>query len=111
MQPANLQLDPAAHLWSTTSPNANLFTQTSAPEGTTEGTFAATSSNYFAQNLGGMMGGPPDISKPGNQMPTLSTTSTTESNDNSAGEVFMGVETPQPGGVPSWKWTVMSEKK
>ncbi len=32
MQPSNLTLDPAASLWTTNSPNNNLFTQTSSPE-------------------------------------------------------------------------------
>ena len=46
------------------------------------------------------------------QMPNLSADSTTRSNDgNKAGEVFMGVQSPQPGGMPSWKWTVMSDQK
>jgi len=53
-----------------------------------------------------------DVSKQEAQMPTLSANATGTSNDAaSAGEVFMGVQSPQPGGVPSWKWTVMSEKK
>ncbi|EXJ88483.1 hypothetical protein A1O1_05413 [Capronia coronata CBS 617.96] len=111
MQPLSMQLDPAANLWSTNSPSANLFTQTSSPDGVTDGTLGAAASNLYAQNIGGMTGGPPEMSKPENQMPHLSTTSTTTSNDNSAGEVFMGVQSPQPGGNPDWRWTVMSEKK
>lgn len=119
MQPANLSLDPAASLWSNTSPNNNLFTQTSSPENTAgESSFgmASTGSTFFPQNIGSMMSGStPDLTKseggPSQQMPNLSTTSTATPNGNSAGEVFMGVQSPQPGGVPSWKWTVMSEKK
>ena len=50
-----------------------------------------------------------DVSKQNG--PTLSnSTPPSNSNDNSAGEVFMGVQSPQPGGVPSWKWTVMNDK-
>lgn len=64
-------------------------------------------SNLFSQSMG--MGGPMDVSKQNG--PTLSnSTPPSNSNDNSAGEVFMGVQSPQPGGVPSWKWTVMNDK-
>lgn len=112
MQPSNLQLDPAVNLWSTNSPSANLFTQTSSPEGTADGMFGMGGSNFYAQNLGGVMGPPSDVAKPDNKMPNLSTTSTAPtSNNDRAGEVFMGVQTPQPGGISDWKWTVMSEKK
>ncbi|EXJ78104.1 hypothetical protein A1O3_09265 [Capronia epimyces CBS 606.96] len=111
MQPSNLSLDPAASLWSTNSLNNNLFTQTSPPEGAADVTFGVAGSGFYPPNIGGMMGGPLDMAKPESQMPNLSTTSTAASNDNGAGEVFMGVQSPQPGGIPSWKWTVMSEKK
>lgn len=42
--------------------------------------------------------------------PVLSAT-TTSSGDGGqgAGEVFMGVQSPQPGGIPTWKWTMGSE--
>lgn len=66
-------------------------------------------SNYYAQSIGNVMGGPMDLSK--SDGPVLTATSTSTSNDNSAGEVFMGVQSPQPGGIPSWKWTVMNDKK
>jgi hypothetical protein len=117
MQPSNLTLDPAANLWSNNSPNNNLFTQTSSPEGTTgDSSFGmpSTGSSFYPANIGSMINSSgQDNSKTtdGQQMPNLSATSTTTSNDNSAGEVFMGVQSPQPGGVPSWKWTVMSDKK
>jgi len=66
----------------------------------------------YPQSIGSVMGGPVDMSKnDGQQMPDLSATSSTGGNDNSVGEVFMGVQTPQPGGIPNWKWTVMSEQK
>jgi hypothetical protein len=73
-------------------------------------------SSFYPANIGSIInnpGGGQDGSKTGDgqQMPNLSATSTITSNDNSAGEVFMGVQSPQPGGVPSWKWTVMSDKK
>lgn len=69
-------------------------------------------SGMYQQSIGSMMGGPVDISKnDGQQMPDLSATSSAGGNDNSAGEVFMGVQTPQPGGIPNWKWTVMSDQK
>jgi hypothetical protein len=42
--------------------------------------------------------------------PTLTATSTNSPpTDNSAGEVFMGVASPQPGGYAGWKW--MNEKR
>ncbi|OQV09403.1 Fungal Zn2-Cys6 binuclear cluster domain-containing protein [Cladophialophora immunda] len=118
MQPSNLTLDPAASLWSNNSPNNNLFTQTSSPENTsTDATFGmSTGSSFYPQTIGSMMSGStPDLTKAEGsgqtqQMPNLSATSTTSANnDNSAaGEVFMGVQSPQ---VASWKWTVMSDKK
>ncbi|KIX01600.1 uncharacterized protein Z518_09326 [Rhinocladiella mackenziei CBS 650.93] len=111
MQPSNLSLDPAASLWSNNSPNNNLFTQTSSPEGTADASFGMGGPNFYPQTMSSMMSGSTDLSKSDHQMPNLSANSTTTGNDNSAGEVFMGVQSPQPGGVPSWKWTVMNEKK
>lgn len=120
MQPSNLTLDPAANLWSTTSPNNNLFTQTSSPDNTTgESSFGMPSSgsSFYPQNIGSVMSAStPDLNSlknegGGQQMPNLSANSTTVNNDNSAGEVFMGVQSPQPGGVPSWKWTIMGDQK
>ena len=111
MQPSSLSLDPAASLWSNNSPNNNLFTQTSSPDGTTDGSFGIGSSTFYPQ-IGSVMGGPVDLTKTENQMPNLSATSASGNNDaNSAGDTFMGVQSPQPGGIPSWKWTVMSDKK
>lgn len=69
-------------------------------------------SGLYSQSIGTLMGGPVDIKNDGQQMPSLSANSSTAANDNSAaGEVFMGVQTPQPGGIPNWKWTVMSDEK
>ena len=108
MQPANVALDPAANPWgSGNSPNNNLFTQTSSPESNNDA--FGMNSSFYPQSIGSMMGGPMDVTK--SDGPTLTATSMTESNDNSAGEVFMGVQSPQPGGIPSWKWTVMNDKK
>jgi hypothetical protein len=118
MQPSNLSLDPAANLWSNNSPNNNLFTQTSSPENTAgESSFGipSTGSSFYPPSLGTMLSGStPELSKTesSQQMPNLSANSTTNlGQDSSAGEVFMGVQSPQPGGVPSWKWTVMSDQK
>src|SRR6202012_2350995 len=118
MQPSNLSLDPAANLWSNNSPNNNLFTQTSSPENTAgESSFGmpSTGSSFYPPSLGTMLSGStPELPKTesGQQMPNLSANSTTNlGQDSSAGEVFMGVQSPQPGGVPSWKWTVMSDQK
>jgi hypothetical protein len=112
MQPSNLSLDPAANLWTTNPLNSNPFAQpTTSPEAT-EGTFNTGSlQNFYTPSIGNAMGGPVDAIKSQSQhMPDLSATSTTGSNDNSAGEVFMGAGTPQPGG---WKWTntVLNDRK
>jgi hypothetical protein len=108
MQPGgNIAFDPAANPWgSVNSPNNNLFPQQSSPDSNTN-SFGVNSS-YYPQNIGNVLGGPMDTGK--TDGPTLSVTSTTNSIDNSAGEVFMGVQSPQPGGIPSWKWTVMNDK-
>src|ERR1700761_7011976 len=116
MQPSNLSLDPAASLWSNNSPNNNLFTQTSSPDNTGDSSFGmpSTGSSFYPQNISSVMSGStPDLKSDGSQrMPSLSANSTANvSNDNNAGEVFMGVQSPQPGGIPSWKWTVMSDQK
>jgi hypothetical protein len=107
MQPSNVALDPAANPWGSNSPNSNLFTQTTSPDSNSDS--FGLNSNFYTQNIGSVMDGPMDMSKPDG--PTLTATSTNASNDNSAGEVFMGVPSPQPGGIPSWKWTVMNDKK
>jgi hypothetical protein len=109
MQPSNLGLDPAANLWGNgNSPNNNLFTQTSSPESNNNSENFGMNSNYYTQSIGSVMGGPMDMSK--SDGPTLTVTSTNSPpTDNSAGEVFMGVASPQPGGYAGWKW--MNEKK
>ena len=75
----------------------------------------SSGSSFYPQNIAGVMSGStPDLSKSGGgqQMPNLSATSSTNiGNDNSAGEVFMGVQSPQPGGMPSWKWTMLNDQK
>lgn len=111
MQPSNPTLDPAANLWgSGNSPNQTMFTQTSSPDSNNNSDNFGMNSSYYAQNIGSVMGGPMDLSK--TDGPTLTATSTNSPpTDNSAGEVFMGVASPQPGGIPSWKWTVMNDKK
>ncbi|ETI25721.1 hypothetical protein G647_02495 [Cladophialophora carrionii CBS 160.54] len=116
MQPSNLSLDPAASLWSNNSPNNNLFTQTSSPDNTGDSSFglSSTGSNFYPQNIASLMSGStPDPKFEGSQpMPNLSATSTANvGNEGRAGEVFMGVQSPQPGGVPSWKWTIMGDQK
>ncbi|KAK5467939.1 hypothetical protein LTS15_000912 [Exophiala xenobiotica] len=113
MQPQNLALDPAVNLWSSSSSNNNLFTQ--SPEAANDGSFGMGGPSFYTQNtISSMMSESTDsMPKSNDQMPNLTANSTSPpGNDNSgAGEVFMGVSTPQPGGIPSWKWTVMSDKK
>jgi hypothetical protein len=116
MQPSNLSLDPAASLWPNNSPNNNLFAQTSSPDTTGDSSFGlpSTGSGFYPQNIASVMSASTsDVKSEGSQqMPNLSANSTTNvSNESSAGEVFMGVQSPQPGGVPSWKWTIMGEQK
>jgi hypothetical protein len=88
-----------------------MFTQQSSPDSGNDASFGMNS-NFYGQNIGSMMGmgggGPMsfDTNKNGSG-PMLSTTST-DSGDGGqgAGEVFMGVQSPQPGG---WKWTGMAD--
>ncbi len=111
MQPSGLTLDPAANLWSSTSPSNNLFAQ--SPEATGDASsYGMPGPLLYPQTISNVMSGSTDRSKSTDQMPNLSATATPSTNDSStAGEVFMGVQSPQPGGVPSWKWTVMNDKK
>ena len=110
MQPGgNISFDPAANPWNSVSPNNNMFTQTSSPDSPNDTSFDMNS-NIYSQNIGSVMGGPMDFNK-SEQGPTLSAGTPGNNNDQSAGEVFMGVQSPQPGGIPSWKWTVMNDKK
>lgn len=110
MQPANLSLDPAVNLWSNNPSNNNLFTQTSSPDSNSDATYGMTP-NFYSQNIGGVLSGAPETGKSDSQGPTLSATAPNATGGENGGEVFMGVSSPQPGGVPSWKWTVMSDKK
>lgn len=110
MQPQSLSLDPAANLWSSNSPSNNLFTQ--SPDAANDVSFGLGGSNFYPTNtISSVLSGSTDT-KSNDQMPNLTLNSTSPSNnENDSGEVFMGVSTPQPGGIPSWKWTVMSDKK
>ena len=74
--------------------------------------------NFYGQNIGSnagmnMMGGPMafDVSQK-QDMPMLSATSAAEGDGGqSAREVFMGVQSPQPGGWGGWKWTAMGSQE
>jgi hypothetical protein len=118
MQPPNLGIDPANNLWSSNSPNNNLFSSLSSPEASSSsGNDASVSANsglnpnfYPTQEVGGVMSGKRDPAGGGVQMPhqgpQLSANSGfggSESEAN-AGEVFMGLSSPQPGGIPGWQW-------
>jgi hypothetical protein len=101
MPPSNLSLDPAANLWSSAgSPNANGFSSGSSPE-SNNNVYSMNSNIYPTQGIGDVM------------QPTLSanTPQAGGNAENNAGEVFMGVGSPLPGGVPGWKWTVMNDQK
>ncbi|RMZ90091.1 hypothetical protein DV736_g2688, partial [Chaetothyriales sp. CBS 134916] len=120
MQGSSIALDPAANLWGGDGPSpninnnsTNLFTQTSSPEAQNESLFSMGSSYYGQQqNVRNINASPIDMSNQDSQMPALSADApATNQSDPSAGEVFMGVQSPQPGGIPGWKWTVMNDKK
>ena len=117
MQPPNLGIDPATNLWSSNSPNNNLFSSISSPEGTGSNNNshhhddalasanAMTHTNFYpTQDVGGIMSGKMDTAGGGPQMsnqgPQLSADSGFggSGNERNAGEVFMGLDSPQPGG-------------
>ena len=56
------------------------------------------------------MGGKMDTAGGGLQMPNQGPQLSADSgfggsgNGSNAGEVFMGLDSPQPGGVPEWQW-------
>jgi hypothetical protein len=108
----NLALDPAANVFGSAGSPNNMFTNQSSPDSTNDTSYGM--SNFYGQNIGQMMGtgGPMsfDMGVGKGDGPMLSA-STSNSGDGGqgAGEVFMGVQSPQPGGIPSWKWTMGSE--
>jgi hypothetical protein len=106
MQPSTVSLDPAANLWSSNSPENNMFTQTSSPDSPPNDNAFGVHSSFYTQNIESVMG-----ASKSDQGPTLSANSPGNNNDQSAGEVFMGVSSPQPGGIPGWKWTLVNDKK
>ncbi len=103
MQPPNLGIDPAVNLWgSSNSSNNNIFSNTtvSSPEGSGSNKDGTSSLN---PNIFNPMGGK---EQQANQGPQFSADSSGGfgRNDENAGEVFMGLSSPLPGGVPAWKW-------
>ena len=67
-------------------------------------------SYYPTPDLGGVLSGKVDSTGGGAQMsnqgPQLSADSGFNGvgSESNAGEVFMGVSSPQPGGLPGWQW-------
>ena len=113
MQPPNLGIDPAANLWSSNSPSANLFSSVSSPgNSNTESIVGLNSNLYPTQDIGSGLSGRDKISGRGMEMPPPpnqgSSLNPTGVGDSSAGEVFMGVSSPQPGGMPAWKWNILN---
>lgn len=118
MQPPNLGIDPANNLWSSNSPNNNLFSTMSSPEGSgptgNEAAVSATSNlnpNFYpTQKVNQIVSGQTD--KAGGsaplpiQGPHLSADSglSGSGSEANAGEVFMGLSSPQPGGLSAWQW-------
>ncbi|RMZ79425.1 hypothetical protein DV738_g3312, partial [Chaetothyriales sp. CBS 135597] len=82
----NIALDPAANLWGGDAQNMAQF---------------GMHSRYYdeQQNARNINASPMDMGKQDSQMPALSANSPdTNQTDASAGEVFMGLQSPQPGG-------------
>lgn len=105
----NVALDPAANVFGSTGSPNNMFTNQSSPDSASDPNFSMN--NFYGQNIGQMMGngGPMsfDMALAKGDGPMLSATSTSSGDGGQgAGEVFMGVQSPQPGGIPSWKWTM-----
>ena len=108
----NMALDPAANIFGSAGSPSNMFTNQSSPDSVNDASFGMN--NFYGQNIGQMVGsgGPMsfDTSMMKGDGPVLSATSTsTGDGGQGAGEVFMGVQSPQPGGFPTWKWTMGSE--
>ena len=101
MQPSNLGLDPANALWSSNSPSANpFFNGSSTANSNTDSTL--NTSFYSTRSFGEVMGSPKADG------PTLCTsTEATPANGYPTNDAFMGVSSPQPGGLPMWKWNNM----
>ena len=109
---SNAALDPAANIFGGAGSPSNMFTSQSSPDSANDASFGMN--NFYGQNIGQMMGvgGPMtlDMGINPNDGPMLSATSTSSGDGGQgAGEVFMGVQSPQPGGFPTWKWTIGSE--
>jgi hypothetical protein len=108
-----MALDPAANIFGNAGSPNNMFTNQSSPESANDASY--NMNNFYGQNIGQMMGsgGPMsfDMGMMGKSDGPVLSASTTTSGDGgqSAGEVFMGVQSPQPGGYTSWKWTMGSE--
>lgn len=130
MQPPNLGIDPAVNLWSSNSPSmSNAFSGVSPSDRSGSNNVGndkmgdMNSSSYqpreFGSNLTGKpAGGSTDMAPPPqpSQGPQF-TPDTTPANssgfggsETNAGEVFMGVSSPTPGGVPAWKWNANAFK-
>jgi hypothetical protein len=102
MQAPNLGIDPANNLWSSNSPNNNLFSSISSPEGSGSNNDASISANtvlnpniYPAQEIGGVMGGKMESAGGGAQVQNQGSQLSADSgfggggSESNAGEVFM----------------------
>lgn len=109
----NVALDPAANIFGSAGSPSNMFTNQSSPDSTNETNY--NMNNFYGQNIGQMMGmgGPMsfDMGLGKGDGPMLSASTSMDGADGGqgAGDTFMGVQSPQPGGYPSWKWTMGSE--
>ena len=111
----NPSLDPAANIFGSVGSPSNMFTNQSSPDSVGDVNYG-NMNNFYGQNIGQMMGmgGPMsfDMGLGKGDGPMLSASTSMDSagdGGQGAGEVFMGVQSPQPGGIPSWKWTMGSD--
>jgi hypothetical protein len=109
MQPPHLGIDPANNLWSSASPNTNLFSSLSSPDASSL-TGNEQPNFYPPPDVGGVLSAKMDTAGGGTQMPNQGPQLSADrgfsgsGSEVNAGEVFMGLSSPQPGGVPAWQW-------
>jgi hypothetical protein len=118
MQPPHLGIDPANNLWSSASPNNNLFSSLSSPDASSStGNDSSVSAHpslkpnfYPPPDVGGVLSAKMDTAGGDTQMPNPGPQLSADrgfigsGSEVNAGEVFMGLSSPQPGGVPAWQW-------
>ncbi|KAF7508990.1 hypothetical protein GJ744_008546 [Endocarpon pusillum] len=120
IQSSNLSLDPANTLWSSTSPTPNPFPTSMPPPNnvpSSKSTAAAPSTFFPSQNMSAYSSNsnprtaPNPVQKYGGGPPLdPSIQGSTPSTESSPGQVYMGLSSPHPGGLPAWKWNNVATK-